>query len=282
MLEYTVQLVLDPNSIVLWDQSHAAFEGHPPPAHHSYTAIHAYLEHICRGLGGGFADVWLDTAHITLGAVRLPAAAVKHFKADFTEVTATLPSLTSGCYKITSLQHYAKPHRRDISTKGGNFYFFKLDLMTSEFANVLYSWYQALHSTVLQLGGWVVDPGFRRMQEHHMTIRSFSLRTAADSFAQVARAVQVNPATMGCLGIRIQQSVDQALEEGTDQALVAHGYFYQLQARYPVPLYTSCEAASRGIVRTDTQHRMRKKDAAIMEAIVDDVLDKLLEHITFG
>ena len=108
-----------------------------------------------------------------------------------------------------------------------------------------------------------------------MTVRSFSLRTAARSFEQLAKAVRANPATMRCAGIRVQQSVDQALEAGTKQALIAHAYFHKPLARYPVPLYTSCEAASHAIVLADKQRRLQRRDAAVLEAAVNDILGRL-------
>ena len=273
MLKYTVQLVPDLSSITLSNSSHAAFAGKPPPAHHNYTAIHDFLDHICPELGGSFADVWLDTAHITFANIDLPADKVHSFSSAFTQNVAELPALTSGCYNITDLKHFKKPSRRDISTKGSSFYYLDLDSTTADFQETQELWIQALQQTVRELGGKCDD--IRRNREQHMTVRSFSLRTAARSFEQLAKAVRANPATMRCAGIRVQQSVDQALEAGTKQALIAHAYFHKPLARYPVPLYTSCEAASHAIVLADKQRRLQRRDAAVLEAAVNDILDRL-------
>ena len=273
MLEYTVQLVPDLSSITLSNSSNAAFVGKPPPAHHHYTAIHDLLDHMCPGLGGDFADVWLDTAHITFANIDLPADKVHSFSSAFTQNVAELPALTSGCYNITDLKHFKKPSRRDISTKGSSFYYLDLDSTTADFQETQELWIQALQQTVRELGGKCDD--IRRNREQHMTVRSFSLRTAAGSFEQLAKAVRANPATMRCAGIRVQQSVDQALEAGTKQALIAHAYFHKPLARYPVPLYTSCEAASHAIVLADKQRRLQRRDAAVLEAAVNDILDRL-------
>ncbi len=273
MLEYTVQLVPDLSSITLSNSSHAAFVGKPPPAHHNYTAIHDFLAHICPGLGGSFADVWLDTAHITFANIHLPTDQVQSFTSAFTQKVAELPALTSGCYSITDLKHFKKPSRCDISTKGSSFYYLDLDSTTAGFQETQELWIQALQKTVHELGGKCSD--IRRNWEQHMTVRSFSLRTAAGSFEQLAKAVRAIPATMRCAGIRVQQSVDQALEAGTKQELIAHAYCHKPLARYPVPLYISCEAASHAIVLADKQRRLQRRDAAALEAAVNDVLDRL-------
>ncbi len=273
MLQYTVQLVPDLSSITLLNSSHAAFVGKPPPAHHNYTAINDFLEHIRPGLGRSFADVWLDTAHITFANIQLPTDKVCSFSSAFTQKVAELPALTSGCYNITDLKHFKKASRRDISTKGSSFYYMDLDSTTSDFQDTQELWVQALQQTVRELGGKCND--IRRNREQHMTVRSFSLRTAAGSFEQLAKALRANPATVRCAGIRVQQSVDQALETGNKQALIVHAYFHKLLARYPVPLYISCEAASHAIVLADKQRRLQRRDAAALEAAVNDVLDCL-------
>ena len=273
MLEYTVQLVPDLSSITLSNSSHAAFASKPPPAHHNYTAIHDFLAHICPQLGGSFADVWLDTAHITFANIHLPTDKVCSFSSAFTQKVAELPALTSGCYNITDLKHFKKAYRRDSGTKGSSFYYLDLDSTTSDFQETQELWVQALQKTVHDMGGKCND--IRRNREQHMTVRSFSLKTAAGSFDQLAKAVRANPATMRCAGIRIQQSVDQALEAGTKQALIAHGYFHKALARYPVPLYISCEAASHAIVHADKQRRLQRRDAAVLEAAINDIVDCL-------
>jgi len=273
MLEYTVQLVPDLSSITFSNSSHAAFVGKPPPAHHNYTAIHDFLDHICPGPGGSFADVWLDTAHITFANIHLPTDKVDSFTSVFTQKIKELPALTSGCYNITDLKHFRKASRRDITTKGSSFYYLDLDSTNLDVQDTQELWIQALQKTVHELGGKCSD--IRRNREQHMTVRSFSLTTAAGSFDQVAKAVRANPATMRCAGIRIQQSVDQALEAGTKQALTAHGYFHKPLARYPVPLYISCEAASHGIVLADKQRRLQRRDAAVLETVINDILDRL-------
>jgi len=273
MLQYTVQLVPDMSSITLSNSSHAAFVGKPPPAHHNYTAINDFLEHVCPGLGGSFADVWLDTAHITFASINLPIDKVHSFKSVFTQNTAELPRFTSGCYNITDLKLFINPDRHDAHIKGDRYYCLDLDSTTSDFKDTQELWIQALQQTVHDLGGNCSD--IHSNQDQHMTIRAYSLKTAAGSFNQLAKAVRANPATMRCAGIRIQQSVDQALEAGTKQALIAHAYFHKPLARYPVPLYTSCEAASHAIVLADKQRRLQCRDAAALESVIRDVLDLL-------
>ena len=273
MLQYTVQLVPDLSSITLSNSSHAAFVGKPPPAHHNYTAVNDFLEYICPGVGGSFADVWLDTAHITFASINLPTDKVHSFKSVFSQNTAELPALTSGCYNITDLNVFINPDRHDADTKGDRYYCLDLDSTTSDFQDTQELWIQALQQTVHDLGGECSD--IHSNQDQHMTIRAYSLKTAARSFDQLAKAVRANPATMRCAGIRIQQSVDQALEAGTKQALIAHGYFHKPLARYPVPLYISCEAASHGIFLADKQRRLQRRDAAVLESAVNDILDRL-------
>lgn len=279
MLDYTVQLVPDLSSIQLADGKHAAFQGRHPPSHHNYTAIHAFLEYICTGIGGAFVDVWLDTAHITFADVQLPSHQVQKFAGAFSQATAELPPLT-GCYNITDLKLHRKDNRRDSHIKGDSFYYLDLNSTSSQFQDTQQLWARALQKTVCNLGGRCDD--IRGNQEQHMTIRSFSLRTAAGSFHQVAKAVRANPARMRCAGIRIQQSVSQALEAGNGQGLTAYGYCHLLLARYPVPLYTSCEAASHGIVLADKERRLRRKEAALREATVNDVLCLCLDRLSMS
>ena len=80
--------------------------------------------------------------------------------------------------------------------------------------------------------------------------------------------------------------MDQALkaEPGSDQGLIAHGYFYKPQARYPVCLYSSCMQASHHVRLHDEQMRQTQKattvpvaasDGAAMEAAVEKVLEQL-------
>ena len=273
MLQYTVQLVPDLSSITLSNSSHAAFVGKPPPAHHNYTAINDFLEHMCPGVGGSFADVWLDTAHITFASIKLPTDKVDSFKSVFSQNTAELPALTSGCYNITDLNLFISPDRHDTDTKGDRHYCLDLDSTTSDFKDTQELWLQVLQQTVYDLGGNCTD--IHSNQDQHMTIRAYSLRTAAGSFDQLAKAVRANPATMRCAGIKIQQSVDQALESGNKQALITHGYLHKLLARYPVPLYISCEAASHAIVLADKQRCLQRRDAAVLEAAINDILNHL-------
>ena len=228
---------------------------------------------MCPGVGGSFADVWLDTAHITFASITLPTDKVHSFKSVFSQNTAELPALTSGCYNITDLKHFKKPSRRDISTKGSSFYYLDLDSTTADFQETQELWIQALQQTVHALGGNCTD--VHSNQDQHMTIRAYSLRTAAGSFNQLAKAVRANPATMRCAGIRVQQSVDQALEAGNKQALIVHAYLHKLLARYPVPRYISCEAASHAIVLADKQRRLQRRDAAVLESAINDILDHL-------
>ena len=275
-LEFTVQLVLDLSSLRLKDGSHPAFKGHPPPEHHTKTAIHHYLAHICPTHGASFADVWLDIVHITFATVVLPADKVQDFKDIFAGRAAALPSLTAGCYDITSLELYRKEHRRDKATKGSDFYFFDVNSTTPGFEDTLRKWSDALRKAAYQTNGNCAD--FMSMKEQHITVRSFSLKTAKDSFRIVQKEVRNHPATIQCAGIRIQQSVDQALEEGTGQLLSAHAYFQKPVARYPVPLYTSCDAASHRIRLADNQRRMQIKNAAISDATVDDIIEKMVVY----
>ena len=56
-----MQLVPNLPSIQLVDGNPAAFKGLPPPSHHHFTPIHAYLQEICQDCGASFADVSLDS-----------------------------------------------------------------------------------------------------------------------------------------------------------------------------------------------------------------------------
>lgn len=221
--EYTVQLVPDLFSIQLVGSSPAAFQGLAPPRHHNFTSIHAFLQEVCQDSGAGFADVWLDTAHITFATLALPAGREQEFAALLRAASGSLPELTTGCYKIVDLQHYDKRTRRDAAIKGSNFYYLDLNSATEEFIRTQFVWLDALKSIAHQVSGSCTD--VRTIEHQHMTVRSFSLRDATKSFQRIRKAVQAQPATMGCAGIRIQQSVDQALEAGSDQGIVAHGYF---------------------------------------------------------
>lgn len=118
-----------------------------------------------------------------------------------------------------------------------------------------------------------------------MTVRSCSLRDATKSFHQIRKEVRAHPATMKCAGIRIQQSVDQALEAQPDQGLIAHAYFYKPQARYPVCLYSSCMQASHHVRLQHEQMQRNQKAAAAAEgaassAAVQQVLEELILDIS--
>ena len=273
MLEFTVQLVPDLGSIQLIDGSHAAFKGAPPPSHHQVTAVHAYLEHICPSHGASFADVWLDIAHITFAALRLPASKLEDFAALISAAAADLPELTTGTYKICDLALYDKRNRVDAAYKGSDFYYLDVQSTTIDFVNIQYDWFHTLRCIAKQVGGSC--NGLEGIDRQHMTVQSFSLRNARQAFQEIKRTVQMQPAAMRCAGLRILQAVDQALESGSGQGINVHGYMYMLQARYPVSLYSSCKQASYHIWRTVEEQRKQKANAAAIEAAVDHVLDQL-------
>lgn len=278
MLEFAVQLVPDLSSIQLIDGSHAAFQGAPPPSHHQVTAVHAYLEHICPGHGASFADVWLDIAHITFAALRLPASKLKSFADLMTEAAADLPELTTGTYKICDMAHYDKRNRVDAAQKGSNFYYLDVQSTTTDFINIQHIWFHTLKCIAKKVGGTCNE--LEGIDRQHMTIRSFSLRNARQAFQELRKSVKMRPATMRCAGLRILQAVDQALESGSGQGIIAHGYMYMLQARYPVSLFSSGKQASYHIWHAAKEQRKQKAHAAAIEAAVDHVLDQLLLSIS--
>ena len=278
MIELTVQLVPDLSSIALLEpdacRCHTAFEGQQPPGHHHSTALHSYLECICPSVGASFADVGLDTAHITFATLRLPLDKLQMFTAAFTEAAAQLPSLSSESYAITGLALQKKPGRHEKHIKGDSFYYLDLESASINFVTIQRLWLEALRKTAHKCSGWCIDE--KSMQRQHMTIRSFSLRTAAGSFDQVARAVQLHPATIQCAGIRIQQSVDDAMDSQTGMGMIAHGYLHSLLVRYPVPLYSSCVAASQIIRLADSQRRMQRLARKSAEAVIEGMQDMQL------
>ncbi|KAL3143615.1 hypothetical protein ABBQ38_002412 [Trebouxia sp. C0009 RCD-2024] len=261
-------------SIQLVGSSPAAFQGLAPPRHHGFTSINAYLQEVCQDTGASFADVWLDTAHITFASLALPAGREQEFVALLHAAAATLPDLTTGCYKIVDLQHYDKFTRQDAAIKGTNFYYLDLDSTSEDFIRTQLLWLDVLHKTAEQVNGRCTDT--RSIEHQHMTVRSFSLRDATKSFHRIRKEVQARPATMRCAGIRIQQSVDQALQARSNQGIIAHGYFYQLQARYPVCLYSSCMQASYHVRRQDELMRHKHKaNVAAENAVVKHMLNQL-------
>ncbi len=272
--QFTVQLVPDMFSIQLVASSPAAFQGLAPPRHHSFTSINAYLQEVCQDSGGSFADVWLDTLHITFASLALPAGREQEFVALLHAAAATLPDLTTGCYKIVDLQHTDKEYRQKADVKGTNFYLLDLDSTSEDFICTQFLWLDALHKTAQQVKGSCTD--IRSIERQHMSVRAFSLEDAAKSFRRIRREVQARPATMKCAGIRIQQTVDQIVQAGSNPGIIAHGYFYKLQARYPVCLYSSCMQASYHVRRQDELMRHKHKaNVAAEHAVVKHMLNQL-------
>ena len=135
--ELTVQIVPDIGSIMLLEpdsyRRYAAFAGECPPAHHTNTALHHFLECICPGVGGSFADVWLDIAHVTFATLKLPVSKLQMFSDLFTQAAAQLPPLSQCYYKIVGLKLYSKPCRREKQFKGDSFYYLDLESHTPDF-----------------------------------------------------------------------------------------------------------------------------------------------------
>ena len=271
MNELTVQLVPDIGSIMLLDPDScrlcAAFAGARPPGHHTSTALHQFLECICPG--GSFADVWLDIAHVTFATLKLPVSKLQMFKNLFSQTAARLPPLSQCWYKIVGLKLHSKPSRREKHFKGDTFYYLDLESHTLEFEEIQGQWLQALRETAVKCNGRCVDE--RNMQRQHMTIRSFSLKTAAGSVSKVEEAVQKYPATIQCAGIRIQQNIDDAMHPQTGQGIISHAYLHKLQVRYVVPLYSSCVAASYTISCADGQRRLQQQKAKLEDALAQEL-----------
>ena len=277
-----MQLVPNLPSIQLVDGNPAAFKGLPPPSHHHFTPIHAYLQEICQDCGASFADGWLDTAHITFATLAVPADKVQSFAALLHAAARHLPDLSTGCYKIVDLQHYDKRSRRDAAVKGSNFYYLDLESSTPEFVDNQLVWLDALKSIAQQVRGSCKD--FRNVHQQHMTVRSFSLRDATESFHRIRKEVQGHPTTMHCAGIRVQQPVDQALDSRAGQGLIAHAFFYTPQARYPVCLYSSCMQASYHVRLQHEQMQRKQKAAAAAAAEVaagKAAVQQVLEQLVF-
>ena len=269
-----MQLVPDMFTIQLAGSSPAAFQGLAPPRHHNFTSINAYLGEICQDFGTSFADVWLDTLHITFASLALPVGREQEFVVLMNAAAATLPDLATGCYKIVDLQHTDKEHRDKADIKGTNFYYLNLDSTSEDFIRAQFLWLDALRKAAQQVNGSCTDA--RGIERQHMSVRAFSLRDAAVVLPYVRRQVRARPATMKCAGIRIQQSMDQAVQAGSNQGIIAHGYFYQLVARYPVCLYSSCKQASYHVrLRDELTRHKNKANQTAENAVVKNMLEQL-------
>lgn len=235
---------------------------------------------LARDLPRFWSQLCRCLAHITFATLALPADKVQRFAALLHAAARHLPDPSKGCYKIVHLQHFDKRSRRDAAVKGSIFYYLDLEGTTSDFVDNQSIWLDALKSIAQQVGGSCKN--FRSINQQHMTVRSFRLRDATNSFHHIRKEVQAHPATMNCAGIRIQQSVTQALEAGADHGFVVHAYFYKPQARYPVCLYSSCMQASHHARLQGEQMRRKQKAAAADQAACQAAVEQVLEQLILG
>lgn len=123
---FAVQLFPDMSSLTLAQHGHqqdslTVFSGGEPPDHHSYTAIHHYIAHVCpEGAAAFGVDVWLDTFHTTLGDLELPMSKVPEFQRSINTFADSLPSdsLTDLIYTTTKLGRTVKLNRLKADIKG--------------------------------------------------------------------------------------------------------------------------------------------------------------------
>lgn len=262
---FAVQLYPNMSSLTLvqHDQqqdSRTVFSGHLPPDHHSYTAFHHYIAHVCPGSAGAFGvDVWLDTFHATLGDVELPLSKVAEFQRRISSAACKkLPPVTSLEYTTTVLQQTTKDNRLKKEIKGVHFYHLGLTAAADQFAEVLQPWIAAMQQAAAAVGAKFVQKPF---DSHHITIRCHTKAPVkAQAFQKVVHAVCCNPMSLKVAGIRVQLAASQALEHCGPEHVKTYKGSDGSEVRYPVPIYTSGEAAS---VLLERWHQARDTQAAL-------------------
>ena len=245
---FAVQLYPDMSSLTLLQHDHqqdspTMFSGHLPPDHHSYTAFHHYIAHVCPQDAGAFGvDVWLDTFHTTLGDLELPMSKVPKLQSMINSASDSLPPVNSLVYTTTKLQHTAKDNRLKKDIKGVHFYHLGMTAAADQLDQVLQPWMTAMQHAAASVGAKFVQEPF---SSHHITIRCHTKKPVErQAFERVAHAVQRNPTSLRVAGIRVQLAASQALEHCGPEHVKIHIGSNGSEVRYPVPIYTSGEAAS--------------------------------------
>ena len=245
-IAFAVQLYPDMSSLTLLQHqqdSPTVFSGHLPPDHHSYTAFHHYIAHVSPKDAGAFGvDVWLDTFHTTLGDLELPMSKVPEFQSIISSAYDSLPPVNSLVYTTTKLQYTIKDNRLKKDIKGVHFYHLGVTTEAGQLDQLLQPWIQAVQHAAASVGAKFVQKAF---SSHHITIRCHTKRAVErQAFLRVAHAVQCNPITLRVAGIRVQLAASQALEHCGAEHVKIHVGSDGSEVRYPVPIYTSGEAAS--------------------------------------
>ena len=245
---FAVQLYPDMSSLTLVQHDHqpdspTVFSGHLPPDHHSYTAFHQYIAHVCPKDARAFGvDVWLDTFHTTLGDLELLMSKVPEFQRRISSAHDSLPPFNSLIYKTTKLQYTIKDNRLNKDTKGVHFYHLGMTADANQLDKVLQPWIAAMQHAAAAVGAKFVRKPF---SSHHITIRCHTKKAVEpQAFQRVCHAVQCNPISLRVAGIRVQLAASQALEHCGAEHVQTHIGSDGSEVRYPVPIYTSGEAAS--------------------------------------
>ena len=245
---FAVQLYPDMASLALVQRDHqqdspTVFSGHLPPDHHSYTAFHHYIAHVCPKDAGAFGvDVWLDTFHTTLGDLELPMSKVPEFQSIISSAFDSLPPVNSLMYTTTKLQYTIKDNRLKKDIKGVHFYHLGVTTEAGQLDQLRQPWIAAMQHAAASVGAKFVQKPF---SSHHITIRCHTKKAVKrDAFQRVVHAVQCNPISFRVAGIRVQLAASQALEHCGAEHVQTHIASDGSEVRYPVPIYTSGEAAS--------------------------------------
>ena len=245
---FAVQLYPDMSSLMLVQHDHqqespTVFSGQLPPDHHSYTAFHHYIAHVCPKDARAFCvDVWLDTFHMTLGDLELPMSKVADFQSSICSAYDSLPPFNSLIYTTTQLQYTTKENRLKKDIKGVHFYHLGVTAAADQLDKVLQPWIAAMQPAAAAVGAKFVSKPF---SSHHITIRCHTKKPVErQAFQRVCHAVQCNPLSLRVAGIRVQLAASQALEHCGAEHVKTHIGSDGSEVRYPVPIYTSGEAAS--------------------------------------
>lgn len=272
---FAVQLYPDMSSLTLVQPDHqqvtpTVFSGHPSPDHHNKTAFSHYIAHVCPDNAEDFGvDVWLDTFHTTLGDVELSMSQVSDFQDALKTAVDSLPPVTSLQYTTTELQHTVKENRLKKNIKGEHFYYLGLTAAPDQLKQVLQPWMSAMQCAADAVRGKFTPKSFN---SHHMTIRCHTKAPVERTALQNAQnAVRCKPITFRAAGIRVQLAASQALEHCGPDQVKTYTKSDGSEVRYPVPIYTSGEAASVLLESTGNTHEATGTSAA-MEAMASMIL----------
>ena len=265
-LEFAVQLFFDMSNVTATKQGRQLhYSGHLPPLHHSYSAVHDYIAHICPQFADDFGvDIWLDTFHATLGELEISKDLVPEFQKLWNSACASLPPVTSLEYTTTRLGYTRKEERLNADEKGVHFYHIGLETAASQLKHSLQPWMSALQNVAAQTGATFAAKPF---QSHHITIRCHTKwLVPLDIYHGVGKAIHRNPVLLKVAGIRIQQAASQALEHYGNDHIRIFTQPDKSKVTYPVPLYTSAEPTSAVIEKgSNANHTTYSKAAAEAE-----------------